>query len=446
MKSMKRLICISALCGLLLSGACSDENEAYTDPLPNPYNVLEGEAVGYPACIAVKYRVAADAVNSGFRYGVCWNTTGQPTVDDDCLYGPMKPSDGGALMQVIPNTYLRYGVTYHLRAFVIGDSQVWYTDETTAALDGGSLAPIELEWTRQEYAGLPAGVEVYKTTSALDGRAFQAWYAIADCSGEEVELRVLDPRETAGRTVDEQFTEDCFVLVNGGYFDFSNRQHDGVEVLDGVLSGSIYRPRGSWDTADAEEYGRWYNVTRGIFGVDDSGRPSVCWAGTANERTSFYARPLPSVRGEAQYDAVSGVLPCVPVEWAPRYAVSAGPVLMYGGECLIDGTTTEKGYQLTDYEIWSDGLASAGYLADQTIVGRTADGKVILFVCDGRVEGLSLGATHREACAILKALGCVDALKLDGGGSTAMVVCGEHVNDLTGGNRPVATTLGFFRK
>ena len=105
-----------------------------------------------------------------------------------------------------------------------------------------------------------------------------------------------------------------------------------------------------------------------------------------------------------------------------------------------------KGYQLTDYEIWTDGLALASYRADQTIVGYTADGKVILFICDGRVEGLSLGATHREACAILKSLGCVDALKLDGGGSTAMVVCKEHVNDLTGGNRPVATTLGFFKK
>ncbi|MDE6779195.1 MAG: phosphodiester glycosidase family protein, partial [Alistipes sp.] len=54
--------------------------------------------------------------------------------------------------------------------------------------------------------------------------------------------------------------------------------------------------------------------------------------------------------------------------------------------------------------------------------------------------------SHREAAAILKAIGCVDALKLDGGGSTAMVVCGEHVNDLTGGNRPVVTTVGFFRK
>lgn len=443
---MKKIIYISVLCGILMSGACTEKNKAYPDSLPNPYNVLVGEAAGYPACIAIKYRVAADAVDDDYLYGVCWNTTGQPTIDDDFQYGPQKPADGTAIMQVIPNSRLEYGVTYHFRAFVITDSKVWYTSETTAALAGESLAPIPLEWTRQEFEGLPEGIEVYRTTSELNGRSFQAWYAIADCMGDEIELRVQDPHETAGRTVDEQFTEDCYVLVNGGYFDFSDRKHDGIEVIDGVLSGSIYTPRGSWDIGDTEEYGRWYNVTRGTFGVDAYGKPAIYWAGTANERTSFYPQPLPSVRGEAQYAAVSGVLPSAPADWSPRYAVSAGPVIMHNGECLIDGTLTEKGYQMTDYEIWTDGLASADYLADQTIVGYTVDGKVVLFICDGRVEGLSMGASHHEACAILKSLGCVDALKLDGGGSTAMVVCGHHVNDLTGGNRPVATTLGFFRK
>ena len=89
---------------------------------------------------------------------------------------------------------------------------MYYTDETTAALDGESLAPIDLEWTRQEFAGLPSGIEVYKTTSDLNGRKFQAWYAVADCSGEEVELRVQDPGNPNGVTVDGQFTDDCYVL------------------------------------------------------------------------------------------------------------------------------------------------------------------------------------------------------------------------------------------
>lgn len=444
---MKRLFYLSALCGLLLSGACQDNDKVDTGSLPNPYNTLAAEAKAYPACITVSYRVAADAVNDGYRYGVCWNTTGEPTIGDDLQYGPQKPADGTAMMQIIPNTRLKYGVTYHFRAFVIADSQVYYTDETTAALEGESLAPLALEWTRQQVDGLPDEIELYKTNSDLNGRKFQAWYAVADCSGEGVELRIQDPGTASGATVDQQFTDDCYVLINGGLFDFTTHVHDGIKVIDGVLSGTVYNARGSWKPEqDPEEYDRWYNVTRGVFGVDAEGKPAILWAGTANDRTMYYSQPLPSVRGEAQYAAVSSVLPIAPTEWAPRYAVGCGPVLMHGGECLIDGATTEKGYQLTDYEIWTDGLALASYLADQTIVGCTADGKVVLFVCDGRVEGLSLGATHREACAILKSLGCVDALKLDGGGSTAMVVCGNHVNDLTGGNRPVATTVGFFKK
>ena len=443
---MKRIFYLSALCSLLLSGACTDENEAYPGTLENPYTTLSAEAKGYPACIAVSYRIAADAVSAGYQYGVCWNTGGNPTIQDNYHYGPQKPANGGPLTQYLPNTHFEYGKTYHFRTFVVADSQVWYSRETTAALDGESLAPIALEWVKQNFAGLPEGIEVYKTTSDLNGRKFQAWYAIADCSGDGIELRVQNPHRSSGVTVDNQFTDDCYVLINGGYFNFSDRSKpDGIEVIDGASYGEMYNPRGSW-TAGDEEYDRYYSATRGVFGVDEAGKPSIYWAGAINNRITYYPQPLPSVRGEAQYGALSSILPTTPAQWTPRYAVSAGPVIMRNGECLIDGTVTEKNQPMTDYEIWTDGLASASYLADQTIVGCTADGKVVLFICDGRVQGLSLGASHREASAILKSLGVIDALKLDGGGSTAMVVCGQHVNYHADENRPVGSTLGFFRK
>lgn len=53
--TMKRLFYLSALCGILLSGGCTDENEAYPGSLPNPYNALAGDAKSYPACITVSY-------------------------------------------------------------------------------------------------------------------------------------------------------------------------------------------------------------------------------------------------------------------------------------------------------------------------------------------------------------------------------------------------------
>ena len=255
---MKRIFYLSALCSLLLSGACSDENEVRHGMLENPYTTLSAEAKGYPACIAVSYRIAADAVSAGYLYGVCWNTEGNPTIQDNCHYGPQKPANGEPMTQYLPNTHFEYGKTYHFRTFVVADSQVWYSEDTAAALDGESLAPIALEWTKQNFAGLPEGIEVYKTTSDLNGRKFQAWYAIADCSGDGIELRVQNPRRSSGVTVDGQFTDDCYVLVNGGYFNFSDRSKpDGIEVIDGASYGEMYNPRGSWNAGD-EEYDRYY--------------------------------------------------------------------------------------------------------------------------------------------------------------------------------------------
>ena len=51
-----------------------------------------------------------------------------------------------------------------------------------------------------------------------------------------------------------------------------------------------------------------------------------------------------------------------------------------------------------------------------------------MVVIDGRRPGWSRGATLGELRATLRDLGAVDALNLDGGGSSEMVVNGEVVN------------------
>jgi Phosphodiester glycosidase len=64
----------------------------------------------------------------------------------------------------------------------------------------------------------------------------------------------------------------------------------------------------------------------------------------------------------------------------------------------------------------------------RTGVGVTADGTILLVVIDGRQARWSRGATLGEFRNILRDLGAVDALNLDGGGSSEMVVEGEVVN------------------
>jgi len=63
----------------------------------------------------------------------------------------------------------------------------------------------------------------------------------------------------------------------------------------------------------------------------------------------------------------------------------------------------------------------------RTAVGRKADGTVVLLVVDGRAAE-SAGMSIPELQQTMRWLGCVDAINLDGGGSSAMYVRGEPYN------------------
>ncbi len=71
----------------------------------------------------------------------------------------------------------------------------------------------------------------------------------------------------------------------------------------------------------------------------------------------------------------------------------------------------------------------------RSAVGIKANGNVILFVGDGR-QLKSVGNTYVEMANILIALGCVDALELDGGNSSLMITQRASDSDLVLRNIP----------
>jgi hypothetical protein len=80
----------------------------------------------------------------------------------------------------------------------------------------------------------------------------------------------------------------------------------------------------------------------------------------------------------------------------------------------------------------------------RTAIGFNADTSRFFFVTvDGRQSGYSEGMTLPELANFMSALGCVQALNLDGGGSTTMVVRGNVVNRPSdpNGERAVANAL-----
>jgi exopolysaccharide biosynthesis protein len=72
-------------------------------------------------------------------------------------------------------------------------------------------------------------------------------------------------------------------------------------------------------------------------------------------------------------------------------------------------------------------------------MGYTAEGQLIIMAIEGRFPGRAEGATLVHEADLLKSLGCVEALNLDGGGSSCLLVNGKQTitpSDRTG-QRPV---------
>ncbi|MBO7394300.1 MAG: phosphodiester glycosidase family protein [Abditibacteriota bacterium] len=96
-------------------------------------------------------------------------------------------------------------------------------------------------------------------------------------------------------------------------------------------------------------------------------------------------------------------------------AMAAGPNLVENGEVVRDVRTFRmQGGHLTATH-------------PRSAIGVTADNKVILLALDGR-QSYTTGVSTAKLGEIMKRLGCVNAMNLDGGGSTTLSVRGIIVN------------------
>jgi len=124
-------------------------------------------------------------------------------------------------------------------------------------------------------------------------------------------------------------------------------------------------------------------------------------------------------------------------DWARAEAIVGGAGLLIRDGRSVDDWTVE---QLT-----------AGFPETRhprTLIGTHSDGSVWLITVDGRQPRLSAGMSLYELRSLASRLGLVQALNLDGGGSTTMWVQGQIVNspsDLAG-PRKVSDALLVFRR
>lgn len=81
----------------------------------------------------------------------------------------------------------------------------------------------------------------------------------------------------------------------------------------------------------------------------------------------------------------------------------------------------------------------------RTAVGVTVNGKILFVTVDGRQPGLSRGVSLKELATLLLEYGAVDAVNLDGGGSSSCAIRDGVANSPSEGvERPVADSLLVF--
>ena len=322
-----------------------------------------------------------------------------------------------------------------MRGYVETEIGVAYSDPISVKL-GDASKPITFNWTDITPSDFPAEVKVYKTTGDVNGRTVNSWYAIADVTTGKVEFRFeFGKFGTLEKWYETSKDEGNIVMTNAGYFNMTTHVTGDYSVDKGVITPCQYA-----------------GTPHGAFAVDRSQNPYAFWTAKGTDGVSYYFNePEPNILNVNEYATVKENYPSDSFVFEPYYAMCAGPLLVKNGKVITDVTKEGSDFVRNYEQIALDIFTNSNTTPDRTAVGYTKDGKIILYVCDGRIPS-SKGASIVELAQIMLGLGCEGAVNFDGGGSTAMTVKGVRQNalesNMSGGteNRSVGTVMGFYVK
>ncbi|MFE1228052.1 phosphodiester glycosidase family protein [Streptomyces sp. NPDC058745] len=206
---------------------------------------------------------------------------------------------------------------------------------------------------------------------------------------------------------------------------------DPDEIVEFTADWGPTTPDGGRDTAEAllDAQGTVRELRSPAGGPLTTGGRTLYGIGDGAHWLRTHARPGTRVNAATTLSTPNGE----PLPGTADTAIGGGARLLEDGRTLPAAPSSAK----TDRP-------------PRTVAGVTADGTVLLLVLDGREPGVSTGATLKETADLLRSLGAVDGLNLDGGGSSTMVVGDELVNsprESTGdpvSERKVATALAIL--
>jgi hypothetical protein len=269
--------------------------------------------------------------------------------------------------------------------------------------------------------------------SIYNAQKVKAYCLAYDSKSTAIEFKPI--LSATAKTPSQFYTEEAGITlacINGGYFG-SNQSFSLVKYNNVVSSPNIKSLTRTYNGNNTAYY-----PTRGAFGFSSTGTPSVAWiynVGAGNDLIYSYPSPSPNLLNTAPQPQPTETFPTGGSIWNTTAAIGGSPVLI-----------KNNNIQITDAEE----LISINNTTSRprSAIGYLSNGIVLIVVVEGDNAPNYPGINLADLAALLKTLGCTEALNLDGGGSTSMVV--NNVKTVRPGDngveRPVVSAILIKRK
>lgn len=342
---------------------------------------------------------------------------------------------------LIKRLYFIATILFIFSAYSCGErypNREWEWNEDKEEQEDPNPAIVAQGWTAVNNLGnLPQYIQVYKSPDKLDNKKAIAYIAVADMTKAKFEVLgdIAYSKEANGYGGKSLKTPSEFynsysnpIVINAGLFYASGGFYYSQNLV--IRDGQLLAPNQNYYSKDWVTM--WY-PTLGAFCQMKDGTFQTTWTYQTSDKTN-YCYPAPAANNIANPPLAvpSSSFPAGAKVLEATTAIGGVTVLLRAGE--IKNTYVEEMLDI-----------SAVSNQPRTAIGATANKKMIIFVCEGRnmTEGVA-GLTTANVAKIMKDLGCTEALNLDGGGSSCMLVNGkETIKGSDGKQRKVLTAVGI---
>jgi hypothetical protein len=270
----------------------------------------------------------------------------------------------------------------------------------------------QIHWQRVDsfFQPLPSSIHVFKAKDSLNGRAFAAYYLSAKLKDKK--LLFTTQTGNGHRYSPLQYyrqEQSPLVIINCAFFSVVTNENLSVIIKNGKLvSRNITSLKGK--NGDSSFF---YYVTRSAIGIDKKRNADVAWTFTTSKKRVYAFEDAPVItKNEYTFPDIFDLKDVDWKWWKMQTAVGGGPTLIHDGEIKI--TNKEE-------EIFGGEDRDA-----RTAMGYTKDNRLIMLVIQGGSSEMGAGATFEQEAKILKELGCHEALNLDGGENSTMLINGKE--------------------